>query len=295
MPPDTMTLAGHNSEGMQLVCQHASDPSASASISSTASSTSSFWSERTGVSAVSKTSSSVTPVSYGATGVQSFVHSNVPHCKQYFNWDCGLACVLMILQASGLPNCDYRILRQFCPTTSIWTVDLAHLLRRFGLEVSFFTVTLGPNPAYANESFYMENMEDDERRVSQLFVDAAHVGIAVQQRSVSSEELQSWMLSGGCLIIVLVDKRKLDPWLAAADMCLPALCGMELGYTGHYVLLVGYEAVSQEYVVRDPAAERPDLRVSAAALDTARRSFGTDEDILVVSNNGVAATGLAGA
>ena len=42
---------------------------------------------------------------------------------------------------------------------SIWTVDLAHLLRRFGLDVCFFTITLGPNPAYANEGFYMENMQ----------------------------------------------------------------------------------------------------------------------------------------
>ncbi|KAG2449447.1 hypothetical protein HYH02_005594 [Chlamydomonas schloesseri] len=203
----------------------------------------------------------------------------------------------MVLQAAGFAHCDYRILRQLCTTTSIWTVDLAHLLRRFGMRVSFYTVTLGPNPAYANESFYMENMEDDERRVSQLFVEAAHVGIAIEQRSVSSEELQSWMLSGGCLIIVLVDKRKLDPWLGAGEpgssggmggmsmsMCLPAvLCGMELGYAGHYVLLVGFDAATQEYTIRDPAAQVHTLRVTAAALDAARRSFGTDEDILVVS------------
>ncbi len=71
--------------------------------------------------------------------------------------------------------------------------------------------------------------------------------------------VQSWMLSGGCLIIVLVDKRKLDPWLGAGEpgssggmggmsmsMCLPAvLCGMELGYAGHYVLLVGFDAATQ--------------------------------------------------
>lgn len=38
---------------------------------------------------------------------------------------------------------------------SIWTVDLAHLMRRFGLDVWFYTVTLGPNPQYAHESFYM--------------------------------------------------------------------------------------------------------------------------------------------
>lgn len=39
----------------------------------------------------------------------------------------------------------------------------------------------------------------------------------------------------------------------------------------------------QEYTIRDPAAQVQTLRVTAAALDAARRSFGTDEDILVVS------------
>lgn len=39
------------------------------------------------------------------------------------------------------------------------------------------------------------------------------------------------------IVLVLVDKRRLDPWLMAADLCLPSLCG-DLGYTGHYILLV---------------------------------------------------------
>lgn len=82
----------------------------------------------------------------------------------------------------------------------------------------------------------------------------------------------------------MVDKRKLDPWLMAADLCLPALCGMDLGYTGHYVLLAGFDGAANEYVVRDPAAAMEDLRVSVAALELARRSFGTDEDILVISH-----------
>ncbi len=43
-----------------------------------------------------------------------------------------------------------------------------------------------------------------------------------------------------------MDKRKLDPWLVATDMCLAAyLCGMDMGYTGHYILLVGFDAKQQ--------------------------------------------------
>jgi Guanylylate cyclase len=59
-----------------------------------------------------------------------------------------------------------------CPAAglrSIWTVDLAHLLARFGLEVRFLTVTIGANPEFATESFYAENMPEDEQRVRRLF------------------------------------------------------------------------------------------------------------------------------
>ena len=52
---------------------------------------------------------------------------------------------------------------------SIWTVDLAHLLRRFGLGVEFLTVTLGANPAYARERFYRVHLHEDCVRVTRLF------------------------------------------------------------------------------------------------------------------------------
>lgn len=51
----------------------------------------------------------------------------------------------------------------------MWTVDLAHLLRHFGMGVVFLTTMVGANPEYANELFYAENMAADEQRVQILF------------------------------------------------------------------------------------------------------------------------------
>jgi hypothetical protein len=46
---------------------------------------------------------------------------------------------------------------------------------------------------------------------------------------------------------------------------------------------VGFDAASAEFLVRNPAGPGPgEERVGAAALDAARRAFGTDEDLLVV-------------
>ncbi len=51
---------------------------------------------------------------------------------------------------------------------SVWTVDLAHLLRSFGLAVHYSTLTLGTNPGYVEEAFY-GHMHEDSTRVAALF------------------------------------------------------------------------------------------------------------------------------
>ena len=52
---------------------------------------------------------------------------------------------------------------------SIWTIDLAHLLRRFRIRVEFATRMLGANPAYTDERFYADHMPQDALRVHRLF------------------------------------------------------------------------------------------------------------------------------
>ncbi|KAK3246418.1 hypothetical protein CYMTET_44044 [Cymbomonas tetramitiformis] len=207
---------------------------------------------------------------------------NVPHVRQSYNWDCGLACVLMVLRSLGVMKCDLRCLRSLCPTTSIWTVDLAHLLRKFGVEVHFTTITVGANPDFASESFYRENMEEDGLRVERLFREADSIGISIQCRSLSAAEIRNCVLSGHWLLIALVDKRKLNSWHTAAESCLPQCCVMA-GYTGHYIVLCGYDGERQEYVVRDPASSATTVQISEVSLEEARKSFGTDEDLLIVS------------
>ncbi len=42
-------------------------------------------------------------------------------------------------------------------------------MRHFGLNVTLSTTMVGANPGYFHEGFYMENMEEDQCRVTQLF------------------------------------------------------------------------------------------------------------------------------
>ena len=248
----------------------------------------------------------------------------VPHVKQTYNWDCGLACVLMVVRALGASahHCDLRTLRQLCRTTSIWTVDLAYLLRRFGADVTFTTVTMGANPAYESESFYRDNLREDCERVDALFKGARANGISIERKSLSLDAIKAYAGDGEYLVILLVDKPKLGVkprdamvlpegenngrggsdrfgWLTGAAGK-PAAWGARRGsesastfangtapsrgYTGHYIVVCGYNPVDGEFLCRDPASHVRDLIITAENLEKARRAFGTDEDILLVRN-----------
>ncbi|XP_031485478.1 guanylyl cyclase 1 [Nymphaea colorata] len=206
---------------------------------------------------------------------------DVPHVRQLCAWDCGLACVLMVLRTLGFEDGDIHSLAELCRTTSIWTVDLAHLLHRFSVRFSFLTVTLGANPEFAVETFYKEQLPDDTSRVDSLFKNATQAGISIQCRSISGEEISIMVLSGRYIAIALVDKLKLShSWLE--DFCGSGCCGGTSGYIGHYVVICGYDMDTDEFEIRDPASSRKHERVSLECLEQARKSFGTDEDILLV-------------
>ncbi|KAG8085800.1 hypothetical protein GUJ93_ZPchr0010g9035 [Zizania palustris] len=207
---------------------------------------------------------------------------DVPHVQQAFTWDCGLACVLMVLRTLGIDCCDdIADLEKLCRTTSIWTVDLAYLLNKFSVYFSFFTVTLGANPQYSAETFYREQLQEDIDRVDELFGKALEAGISIQCRSISAYDIAFLLLSGHCIAIALVDKTKLNSsWMnGLQDM---QHLSEDSDYMGHYVVICGYDADACEFEIRDPASFRQRERVSMKSLDVARKSFGTDEDIILL-------------
>ncbi|XVF23999.1 hypothetical protein REPUB_Repub13aG0088800 [Reevesia pubescens] len=190
----------------------------------------------------------------------------VPHINQLFSWDCGLACVLMALTTVGIDDCCLQNLADLCCTT------------RF----SYYTVTFGANPNYSDERYYKEQLPTDLVRVDTLFQKAVEAGINIRRRSISVEEIAHWILSEKYIAIALVDQYKLNQsW--AGDVIIPGFHENDVGYTGHYVVICGYDAEADEFEMRDPASSRKHDRVSSRCLDEARKSFGTDEDLLLIS------------
>ncbi|KAK7290081.1 hypothetical protein RIF29_04251 [Crotalaria pallida] len=206
----------------------------------------------------------------------------VPHITQIYTWDCGLACVAMVLRTIGINDCGIQALAELCCTNSIWTVDLAYLLQRFSITFSYFTVTFGANPNYCVESFYKEELPNDLLRVDMLFRKAMEAGIDIQCRSISGEEISVLILSGKYIAIALVDHNKLSLAWQEDDDHVPGIFGNNPGYTGHYVLICGYDAGADMFEIRDPASSKKHKMVSSKSLEEARKAFGTDEDLLLI-------------
>ncbi|XP_055260913.1 protein GUCD1 isoform X14 [Moschus berezovskii] len=112
-----------------------------------------------------------------------FVQLPVPIIQQLYHWDCGLACSRMVLRYLGqLDDAEFeRALQELRLTRSIWTIDLAYLMRRFGVRHRFCTQTLGVDKGYKNQSFYREHFDTEEARVNQLFAQAETCKVLVEK------------------------------------------------------------------------------------------------------------------
>ena len=212
----------------------------------------------------------------------------IPHVRQQRSWDCGLACCDMVLRALGHKS-SLRQLTQRAQSESLWTIDLAHILHGNGVKFKFFTTLLGANPAYHSEDFYRATLDDDSQRVSELFERAVrNDSMHVELRSFAPAEFRELIRPNDSIVMALVDQRRLYPPMSAflsppaSSFLARFVAGSSNEYAGHYVLIAGMDAARDAYVVMDPARDDAEVSVPRADVDAARRSWGTDEDLIVV-------------
>ncbi|CAG2245338.1 unnamed protein product [Mytilus edulis] len=133
---------------------------------------------------------------YVAEPTQS-THSNkkeidVPSFVQKYSWDCGLACVCMVLRHLGID--DSKIYKEDHTDLdcgdSVWTIDLAFLLQKYGIKNRLTTTTLGVDKGYGTS-------------------EAESKGIVVEKGSVPVDEILNH-LEGDNLVIALVDWSYLE-------------------------------------------------------------------------------------
>ncbi|KAL1433605.1 hypothetical protein MTO96_012434 [Rhipicephalus appendiculatus] len=184
------------------------------------------------------------------------VEIQLPHVEQTLSWDCGVSCVAMVLSAEQrsdlLLNRD-QIGREEGYHQSTWTIDLCYLLRRFGVDHVYATVTLGVNPMFQKECYYKKSLQWDFQRVEDRFRDAASHGLTVCQRKTR----------------------------VVAKMA--GVFARYAPYQGHYIVLCGYKLKERKFLYRNPSKSDRLCSVTFETLDRARKRLGTDEDVIFVN------------
>ena len=205
------------------------------------------------------------------TGIGSLVRKSA----QQQEWDCGLACVQMVLETLGLEECTHEMLRARLSSDSVWSIDLAYLLADFGVACQFLSANLGQvdEASKEGEAFYGASLAEDAARVRLLFAAAPGEGVGVAQRTLSAAEIYNLVRDEEHIVLALVDASLL--FERPPDAAAPS-------FAGHYVLLTGLDDERDGFLIKDPANRDAATFVTAAALERARRAEGTDEDLLLV-------------
>lgn len=219
---------------------------------------------------------------------------NVPVIRQLFHWDCGLACSRMVLEYLH-PVSEEEFQRACLDlefTESVWTIDLAYLMCKMGIRHCFCTQTLGVDKGFRNQSFYKKHFDTEEDRVNELFLKAESKGVLVKKCSVTVQEIQSH-LEQGHVAIVLVNAV-----LLVCELCSTPVkycCFLPVGqkcfcrkpdYQGHFVVVCGFNRKTGSIFYNNPAYSDRVCCTSFSNFEEARRSYGTDEDILFIYKDG---------
>lgn len=201
----------------------------------------------------------------------------IQHYQQKFNWDCGVTCVLMVLDTVQ-KNEFLENFEMICSEegfgTSTWTIDLCYLLRKFNQKFIYTTITLGVDPDYQQEAFYSKIIDFDSNRVKARFRDAKSNNIIVEKKTCTASEISHHLKFFGP-IIALVDANRIHTeqwkcWL------------IKKSFLGHYILCVGVKSDNSILYFNPSVKSKEPGSIPLAKFEEARSSFGTDEDLIFI-------------
>ncbi|KAJ1911338.1 hypothetical protein GGI09_007656 [Coemansia sp. S100] len=227
---------------------------------------------------------------------------------QQSSWDCGLACVCMVLRAFGYTTCTIAQLTRHANTSSIWTIDLVYLLHQFlQADFTYYTKCLGVNPEHTKHDFY-EGLDDDEARVMRLFACARRdPALHIVQMVIPLIDLQRFLVHRQYVAILLVDNTVLKCIACERSQATrhharskSAFFAKQStgggsgglfawfsrrhvdGYLGHYILLLAYIPSLDMFLYRDPGISEEFCLATATTINAARNRPGTDADCIIL-------------
>jgi hypothetical protein len=181
--------------------------------------------------------------------------------------DCGPVCLQMVLAYFGEEHTweELQKLASSYANGTTLTVGLAGTAAKLGFRAEFYTTSVAFNPLNFELPSYQtgELYSDDQTR---LVAEAKMHGAHIEERSLSSQELLG-KINESCIAIVLVDWRKIQD---------------RPSFLGHFMVLVGYDETFIYFHQPGPKNPEPFFKLTREVFEAARKSKGTDEDIVFI-------------
>jgi len=179
--------------------------------------------------------------------------------------------------------------------TVVWTLNIAYLLRDFGLENYFYTIQRKISANYETDIFSLQQNAPDKdifhkalEIVKQREENAEKNGISVFERELSEDELKSSVMHGHVAIVLI------NSLFFGCLECHPSqfhefsFCSLPVAgnpYRGHYITVCGYNPVLNIFCFKNPSSTKSLCFVPAKTLEHARKCFGTQQNIILIKMN----------
>ena len=247
--------------------------------------------------------------------------TTIKHIKQVDTWDCGLACIQMVIDWLN-DSCNTAIEEQkeqrkwmmdFVKAKSLWTIDLVMLLQHM-LEIHSNKVTssssylfcsnhFGIDESYNTFDYYKDAFSEDEIRVKSLFDKAKQNNLPLMQVSHMSLNILIELVSRDNVVAIVLLDNAIFNNTATGETTFDVDRSDE-SYSGHYVVLCGVSRDQNDinianinsirddsethnycFVIKNPGIWKETQFVTPSLFESVWRAKGTDEDVILVAKS----------
>lgn len=193
----------------------------------------------------------------------------VPFYKQTTDVNCGPTALQMAFSYFG-KNYNINLIEEKVGIREkgISTISLAIASAELGFRTEFFTKHLLFQESHLQKPYYQKFSDMDIDKSKKLAEEAKTRGVKLYEKTISLEELLS-KINPESIPIVLID------WNTLKER-------PEKGYQGHFVPVVGFDKDNVYFHNQGFSETAPFFKAGRNIFDKARKSDGTDEDIVVI-------------
>ncbi len=196
---------------------------------------------------------------------------NIPFYKQESKNDCGPTALQMVLEYLGEKYSKKKLINLVDSDKSgtTWTLGLAVAAAKLGFQAEFYSKHIGFNPENYELEFYKketDGMDSNKLKLEKLKLEADKLKVKIQEKIFTLNELLS-KISESSVAIILLDWSKIKQ----TD-----------SFMGHFVPIVGYD--DENILVHNQGFHNSGefIKINKNLFDEARKSKGTDEDIVYI-------------